>query len=117
MVLFDLKDGYCQRDFRLAKRFCCGSIDTLSAFHSHGPLQSSQSRRRSSSTVCVDWRTWDEVFQNRMGFGPRVDAVVKFLAFAFIAVSMSNGLCNLARSSLRLVSTSTSSYSRRLRRS
>ncbi|ODQ68015.1 hypothetical protein NADFUDRAFT_5216, partial [Nadsonia fulvescens var. elongata DSM 6958] len=70
-VIFDLKRGYCAKNWFTRESLCCDSSD---------PFDN-----------CSDWRTWSEVFQNSPADNPTID----FLAYlagtvlmAYISVTL-----------------------------
>lgn len=81
MLLFDLKDGYCLHNVRLAKRFCCRS-----SLPNRG--QALEFMSQLDHEACSGWRTWSEVWGDWTGAGEREQQWVGFLAFVLIAVSI-----------------------------
>ncbi|ORY75039.1 chloride channel [Leucosporidium creatinivorum] len=89
MLLFDLKDGYCTRNARLPKRFCCKSV---------GPALGRRAVGGGGMKVwsqvmveeCRDWTTWGEVWSAWTGGGGEGEqGVVNYLAFILIAIIFS----------------------------
>ncbi|KWU43642.1 hypothetical protein RHOSPDRAFT_9120, partial [Rhodotorula sp. JG-1b] len=67
MWLFDLKEGYCARDWRLAHRFCCSE--------DHG----------GGGSTCPAWRTWGQVGRDKYGFDRELAA---YAVYAVMALGM-----------------------------
>ena len=86
MWLFDLKEGYCARDWRLAHRFCCSE--------DHG----------GGGSTCPAWRTWGQVGRDKYGFDREL------AAYAVYAV-MALGMATLASTLTIYFTASTSVYS------
>lgn len=108
MVLYDLKEGYCQKDWKVAKRFCCPSLEDLSSFNlntSTGALLSksvSMVARSSGGFMlqgwnvgtmkkggesCDAWRTWAQVWEERTKQGEGAGATFEYCFYVFLAVS------------------------------
>lgn len=75
MWLFDLKEGYCSHDWRLAERFCCAALP-------NGDL----------GDECPAWRTWAQVWRERGGHRPELAAYTMYtltaLTFAGLAATV-----------------------------
>lgn len=80
--LFDLKEGYCQQSWWMAKRFCCPSFEDITSRMLYIPEED-----------CPAWMTWAEVFSRTSG-GPLTD-VVEYIAYAIIAVVLALSSCFL----------------------
>ncbi|SCZ90228.1 BZ3500_MvSof-1268-A1-R1_Chr1-3g01854 [Microbotryum saponariae] len=86
MLLFDLKDGYCATNPRLAKRFCCpvarrgrtGSIFSLMSVVKAPQVKEVEDH-------CANWRTWAQVWVDKGGSEHYAEAIA-YLAFICIAV-------------------------------
>lgn len=81
-VLFDLKEGYCQRDWRLAKSFCC-SMAPLATSDSY--LLQEQARPES----CSDWVLWSD----KLGSGNETRWGVQHATYLAIAVCPLSSVC------------------------
>ena len=86
MWLFDLKEGYCLRDWRLAHRFCCSE--------DHG----------GGGSTCPAWRTWGQVGRDKYGFDRDLAA---YAVYAVLAL----GMATLASTLTIYFTASTSVYS------
>lgn len=87
MLLFDLKDGYCSRNARLPKRFCCKGIGSD---HHLAPSDMTPAPLMVLSALmeeCSDWTTWGEVWGRWTGAGGSEVKWITYLAFVLIAVS------------------------------
>ncbi|PWN86989.1 hypothetical protein FA10DRAFT_269605 [Acaromyces ingoldii] len=102
-VLFDLKEGYCRRDWRLAKRFCCpyadqpdwdqrASLSSVSRAAAHGggllsawAAPSAASYRWKEKSTCADWQTWSDRWANDSWAAEYGMYVVVALAWASLA--------------------------------
>lgn len=116
MLLFDIKEGYCSTNPRLAKRFCCKVAETTPSTR---PLLSSTSTSPfmqgfyispSTSKSCDDWRTWGEVWTNSRASGENGAGdlwLVDYGVFVLIAVLLST----TASAMTIYLSSSTSVYS------
>ncbi|GAA5907914.1 chloride channel protein [Sporobolomyces salmoneus] len=110
MVLYDLKEGYCQKDWKVAKRFCCPSLEDLSSFNlntSTGALLSksvSMVARSSGGFMlqgwnvgtmkkggesCDAWRTWAQVWEERTKQGEGAGATFEYCFYVFLAIIFS----------------------------
>lgn len=103
MVLFDLKDGYCSTDLRLAKRFCCREQAEPSRHFTLDTLFSSSLRPFATANAttdlvaissraleeCAEWRTWDQFFREKTGSSKAAGSVAKYAFYILIALAFS----------------------------
>lgn len=86
MLLFDLKEGYCTRNARLAKRFCCKAVGPALGGGGKEFMVMSQLMNHE----CKEWRSWGEVWGKWMGgAGEGEKGAVNYLAYILIAVRFS----------------------------
>ncbi|SCV68354.1 BQ2448_475 [Microbotryum intermedium] len=86
MLLFDLKDGYCAPNPRLAKRFCCPiarRVTAASVFSLMSVVRSPFVNE--TQEHCENWRTWGQVWLDRGGSEHYAEAIA-YLVFICIAV-------------------------------
>jgi len=91
MVFFDFKEGYCERDWKLAKRFCCrstrdllgGGGDQFGGFM----LQGWSSVKKGGEENCRDWKTWGKVWEEWNGKKGGSGDWFEYVAYVLLAVS------------------------------
>ncbi|GAA5834523.1 hypothetical protein JCM9279_004343 [Rhodotorula babjevae] len=81
MWLFDLKEGYCAPSWRSAKRFCCADT-AVGAF---APL----ALVAGDEPECARWRTWSQVWDERVGAGAGASRLAGPLMYLVVALSFS----------------------------
>ncbi|KAF9475768.1 clc channel [Pholiota conissans] len=79
-LLFDLKEGYCQRSWWKAKRFCCPSIDELESV---------------DEALCLDWRAWSTAVSPHLNPETQGDNIVDYISYILIALMLSLLSCSL----------------------
>ncbi|GAA5950393.1 hypothetical protein JCM3765_004530 [Sporobolomyces pararoseus] len=107
MVLFDLKEGYCQTSWKLAKRFCCPKNEdnlfsltnntsttsksevavTLGGFILKGWNEGTM--RTQGGEECENWKTWGQVWEDQTGQGEGAGSTFEYVFYVFLAVLFS----------------------------
>ena len=99
MVLFDLKEGYCETSWKLAKRFCCPKEDNLFSFNNTSSLEVpvalggfmlrgwNEGRMKTSGEACENWKTWGQVWEDRSRQGDGAGSTFEYVFYVFLAVS------------------------------
>ncbi|GAA5980042.1 hypothetical protein JCM10908_001509 [Rhodotorula pacifica] len=80
MWLFDLKEGYCERDWRRARRFCCTTTTTTGT-----PLTG-------EASGCASWRTWGQVWHDRSGIDRALGAYAVYAVAALTLATLASTL-------------------------
>lgn len=91
MLLFDLKEGYCSENFRLAKRFCCKATQVVPSLNGDlSPFMQGWTMTSSLESSCESWRTWGEVWNDHRASGSGGEGDDWFIDYAaFIAIAVS----------------------------
>ncbi|GAA5977293.1 hypothetical protein JCM5350_002419 [Sporobolomyces pararoseus] len=101
MVLFDLKEGYCETSWKLAKRFCCPKEDNLFSFNNTSSLEVpvalggfmlrgwNEGRMKTSGEACENWKTWGQVWEDRTRQGDGAGSTFEYVFYVFLAVLFS----------------------------
>ncbi|GAA5857166.1 hypothetical protein JCM8547_009348 [Rhodosporidiobolus lusitaniae] len=92
MVLFDLKEGYCEKGWTIAKRFCCPA-EQVSRVGGGGKggfvLQGWGAVAGRGEEGCEAWRTWAQVYEDYTGAGAGTGEWAGHIAFVVIAIAFS----------------------------
>jgi chloride channel 3/4/5 len=91
MFLYDLKEGYCGANWKLAKRFCCqsdgSSSDPIGGFMLQGWSAASMRKGGGGGDECEAWTTWAKVWEDWTGQGVGAGTTFEYCFYVFLAVS------------------------------